>query len=150
MADIFNRTPKTTGSGFSIDAASLEFSGMTGTGGLMIQNVKIQYNQKITTVYDLADNTQVYYVAGKAEGVLQLGKLVGSGGLITAFYTTYGDVCNPGAAVTISALAGCTGTTATGTITISSPIITDFGLSMTIEDGMVSEQVAMRFASLDF
>ena len=149
MADIFNRTPKTTGAGFSIDKASMTFSGMSG-GSLMIQNVKIQYNQKITTVYDLADNTQVYYVAGKAEGVLQLGKLVGSAGIIAEFYTTYGDVCNPGENITISALAGCTGATATGTITISSPIITDFGLSMTIEDGMVSEQVAMRFASLDF
>lgn len=149
MADIFSRQQKNTGAGFSIDKASMAFSGMSG-GALMIQNVKIQYNQKITTVYDLADNTQVYYVAGKAEGVLQLGKLVGSAGLVSAFYITYGNVCAPGAAVTISALAGCTGTTATGTITISSPIITDFGLSMTIEDGMVSEQVAMRFASLDF
>lgn len=155
MADIFNRTPKTTGAGFSIDSASLEFSGMTGTGGLMIQNVKIQYNQKITTVYDLADNTQCYYVAGKAEGVLQLGKLVGSAGIIAEFYTKYGDVCNPGENITISAIAGCglrgqAGPPAPGsTITISSPIVTDFGLSMTIEDGMVSEQVAMRFASLE-
>lgn len=153
MPDIFNRTAKTTGAGFSIDKAKLNFSGMEGEGALLIQNVKIQYNQRITTVYDLADNTQVYYVAGKAEGVLQLGKLVGSAGIIKEFYIKYGDVCLPSENVTLTALAGCTAGTSggvtTGTITIRSPIITDFGLSMTIEDGMVSEQVALRFASLD-
>jgi hypothetical protein len=152
MADIFGKTPKSATGGFSVDKATLSFPelGATGTSGLLIQNVQISYQQQVSFVYDLAKADDVYYIAGRASGTLALGKIVGSQGIVKTFYTKFGDVCQVnGKSLTLSGLAGCSGTTAqTGTIEIKEPIITQFGLTMNVDTAIIGENVQMIFATL--
>jgi hypothetical protein len=157
MANIFNKQIKTNSGGFSVDSAKLNFPGLSsGTGGsLLVQSVQIQYNQQLTFLYDLSDPKNVYYVAGRAEGTLGLGKAVGSAGLVKNFYATYGDVCkastNSSNTVTLDFNTNCSGNapTSTGAVTLYNPIIVSFGLQMTVDQGIIGENVSMRFSDLE-
>lgn len=153
MADIFNRTAKSTRGGFKIDAASLTFSGIAaaGTQGMLIQNVQIQYQQQVTFVYDLADPSGVYYVAGRAQGTLAMSKIVGSATGMAKFYKDYGDACAIGNSINIEGIGGtCTGTTTTGAkYTIISPLIVSYGMTMAVNEGTVGENIQMQFAQLN-
>ena len=161
MADIFNRTPKTTRGGFKIDAAKLTFSGSAAAQGLLIQNVQIQYQQQVTFVYDLADPSGVYYVAGKAQGTLAMSKIVGSATGMADFYKKYGDACEVGNKITITGVGGTCSTGAVAgadpaaaavpgsTYTISSPLIVSYGMTMAVNEGTVGENIQMQFAQLD-
>jgi len=152
MPQIFNKTPKVTKSGFSIDKAKLTFpiTGSAGSGvGLLIQGVECQYAQQLSFLYDLSDPTAVYYVAGRAEGTLNLNKIVGDQAAMQTFYTTFGDVCEKRIPAVFSGLTGCTSQAGSGNITIKDPIITSFGMRMQINEGIISEQVGMKFTDMD-
>lgn len=166
MANIFGKTPKTTGAGFSVDRATFSFSGLTsanpnpnqplapGGVGLLIQNVQLQYQQQLNFIYDLSNPQAVYYVAGRAEGTLQIGKVVGDQSGMALFFQTFGNVCEDRQSATINGLTGCNSVTTGPTInaqqgfTIADPIIASYGLSMTVNEGIVSEQVQMRFTDM--
>ena len=152
MADIFNRTAKTTRGGFKIDAAKLTFSGGAAqlTSGLLIQNVQIQYQQQVTFVYDLADPSGVYYVAGRAQGTLAMSKIVGSAIGMAAFYKDYGDACAIGKSINIEGIGGTCATASTGAkYEIISPLIVSYGMTMAVNEGTVGENIQMQFAQLD-
>jgi len=155
MPNIFNKTPKVNGSGFSVDKAKLIFAGLTNTGisaggtGLLVQNVQCQYQQQLSFLYDLADPAAVYYVAGRAEGTLQIGKIVGDKSNMANFYQLYADVCAARNPATFSGLTGCTQAVGTGDITIKDPVITSFGMTMNVNEGVINEQVQMRFTDME-
>lgn len=149
--DIFNKTARNQAGGFSVDKAQLTFTsfGATGTSGLLIQNVQIQYSQQISFVYDLAKADDVYYIAGRTQGTLAIGKIVGSTSTYKQFYSTYGDVCAKKGDIVLSGAAGCSSATVgTGDITIKEPVITQLGIQMTVDTAIISENVQMMFATL--
>jgi hypothetical protein len=150
--DIFNKTARNQAGGFSVDKAQLSFSsiGADGTSGLLIQNVQIQYTQQISFVYDLAKADDVYYVAGRTQGTLAIGKIVGSKTTFKTFYSTYGDVCAKKGNIQLSGATGCTGAALgqTGNIIIQEPIITQLGIQMTVDTAIISENVQLMFATL--
>jgi hypothetical protein len=87
-----------------------------------------------------------------------MNKVVGSGGVLKDFYTKYGNVCDSstGEAKTIQLTfnTSCTsGTSNTGfgnaVVKIGNPIILSFGLQMQVDQGVISENVAMRFSDLE-
>ena len=148
MADIFNKVSKNRVDGFSLDKAKLTFSALPSTSGLLIQNVQINYQQQVSFVYDLANPADVYYVAGRTQGTMQIGKVVGSASLMKTFYQKYGDVC----AVTqdilkISGVTGCSGQNQAD-LDIAQPVITSVGISMSVENAVVGENCQLMFASL--
>jgi hypothetical protein len=163
MNNIFNRPTKKNSGGFSIDTAQLNFTGAQNldTTGLLVQGLQIQYQQQVTFLYDLANPNNVYYVAGRAQGTLQMAKVVGSSGVQAAFYTAYGDVCSPqlsgGTARTIQLsfntnctnAAGAQGTGQEAEIVIANPIITSFGMRMQVNEGIINEDVTMQFSDLE-
>lgn len=156
MANIFNKTPKVNGAGFSVDKAKLTFAGLQGTigaitaggTGLLVQNVQCQYQQQLSFLYDLTDPAAVYYVAGRAEGTLQIGKIVGDQSNMKLFYSTYGDVCATRQPATFSGLTGCSDQAGSGVIEIKDPVITSFGMTMNVNEGVINEQVQMRFTDM--
>ena len=159
MANIFNKPTKTNSGGFSIDSAQLTFTAL-GPTGLLVQNLQIQYQQQVSFLYDLTNPNNVYYVAGRAEGNMNIGKVVGSGGLVKTFYKTYGDVCGASTAgassntINLSFDTNCasaTGSTSSGSarVRIINPIILSFGLQMQVDQGIISENVALRFSDLE-
>ena len=167
MADLFNRTAKSTRGGFKIDSAKLTFSGLatSGTVGMLIQNVQIQYQQQVTFVYDLADPEGVYYVAGKAQGTLGMSKIVGSAQGAAAFYKQYGDACKIGNSINIEGVGGSCPPgldTIEGIIALSgfgepsgnkyeivAPLIVSYGMTMSVNEGTVGENIQMQFAQLN-
>jgi hypothetical protein len=166
MANIFSKTPKVTGSSFSVDAATFTFAGLTSTTqigggrgiGLLIQNVQLQYQQQLNFIYDLSNPQAVYYVAGRAEGTLQIGKVVGDTSSMQTFFQVYGNVCAVRQPATITGVTGCASVGPSGlpsatpntanAFTINDPVMNSYGLSMTVNEGIVSEQIQMRFTDM--
>lgn len=156
-ADIFSRQVKSQSGAFSIDTAELTFDGIQN--GLLVQNIQLQYQQQVTLVYDLTNPQDVYYVAGRSQGTMSLGKVVGPGGTVKEFYRIYGNVCNIQRSFTMRGLGGCTDPTLVGppdprgqideSFIIHNPIVTSVGISMTVDNALVSEQAQLTFASLE-
>lgn len=157
MAHAFSRIPKKTKSGFTVDTAQVVFTGgASGAGpgdtkGLLVQNVQIQYQQQISFIYDLTDPEKVYYVAGRAEGTLQIGKVVSDKSTYQAFLETFADVCADETSMLISGTQGCNSDVTGGeSITIQNPIVTSYGMTFNINDGVIAETIQMKFPDLDF
>lgn len=155
MANIFNKQLKTNSGGFSIDSAQLTFPAL-GQTGLLVQSLQIQYQQQVSFLYDLTNPANVYYVAGRADGNMNIGKIVGSAGIVKTFYQTYGDVCRASAAakgntMELSFDTNCAGgpSQGNGRVIIVNPIIVSFGLQMQVDQGVVSENVAVRFSDVE-
>jgi hypothetical protein len=153
MADIFSRTSKTPTGAYSMDAAKLTF---TGSENLLLQNVQIQYQQAVTLVYDLTNPSSVYYVAGRSQGTLSVGKVVGKAQTMKEFYEKYGNVCKvtDNNQFTITGVSGCAATTGSTngpetTITIAAPVCTSVGFSMTVDNALISEQSQFIFATME-
>lgn len=167
MAHIFNKQLKRNSGGFSIDSAKLSFAALGTSVGLLVQGIQLQYQQQVTFLYDLADPNGVYYVAGRADGNLNIAKMVGSQGLLKSFYGKYGDVCQAakpsgtgsnattaGNTIDLTFDTNCTSgsgatTAAQGGVKISNPLIVSFGLQMQVDQGTVAENVGMRFSDLE-
>lgn len=155
MAHAFSRIPKASKSGFTVDSATVTFTGGGTAQGLLVQNVQIQYQQQINFIYDLTDSTKVYYVAGRAEGSLQIGKVVSNVSTYEAFLKTFGDVCvTDSTNLTISGTQSCksanvTANTTGRDVTIANPIVTSYGMTINVNDGIIAEQVQMKFTDLD-
>lgn len=154
MADIFGKTSRNIAGAFSVDKARLDFPDIGATGnssGLLVQNIQISYQQQVSFVYDLAKADDVYYIAGRASGTLAMGKIVGSKGILKAFYEKFGNVCNvANQSVTLSGLAGCSASTnVTNAVTIREPVVSQFGLTMNVDTAIIGENVQMIFATLE-
>lgn len=150
--DIFSRQVKSPSGAFSIDTAEITFDGIEK--GLLVQNVQMQYQQQVTLVYDLTSPSDVYFVAGRSQGTMSLGKVVGPGGTVKAFYQLYGNVCQVEKSFTMTGLGGCSDAEAVfdpvqETFKIHSPIVTSVGFSMTVDNALISEQAQLIFASLE-
>jgi hypothetical protein len=53
----------------------------------------VRADRPLSPFYDISSN-YVYYVAGKATATLGLNRIVGPRGLITRYYSKFGDPCN--------------------------------------------------------
>lgn len=149
MAHAFSRIAKTSKSGFTVDTATVTFSGGGATAGLLVQNVQIQYQQQVNFIYDLTDPGKVYYVAGRAEGTLQIGKVVSDVSTYDAFLATFADVCADTTSLEITGTQGCNGNDEEAGVTIKNPIVVSYGMTMNINDGIIAEQIQMKFPDLE-
>src|SRR6478609_7370678 len=95
MADIFNRASNKLGKAFAADGAAVAFSGEDGLlgAGMIVQNVNIGYQQQVTRIYEIGSDL-TYYIAGRVQGNLTVGRIVGPGVIMGAFYAKFGNVCN--------------------------------------------------------
>jgi len=85
---------------------------------------------------------------------LQIGKIVSDVSTYDAFLNTFGSVCEEGT-MTISGIQACTtdsqSTNAQNTqITIQRPVVVSYGMTFNVNDGLIQEQVQMKFPDLEF
>jgi hypothetical protein len=147
-ADIFGRSDTKLGGAMSSDATRVTFSGLSGTG-LLLQSLQLQYAQTITRLYAL-DTPYTYFVAGRTDGSMRAGQVVGPKGVVTAFYQRYSDVCNSTSNMQMRAAAGChTDESGSMTLTITNPVIKSFGVNMSAQQMMINVDLDMTFVSLD-
>lgn len=156
MADIFSRANQNFQGSFASDAAQVAFAG-NGSGqvfgvGLLTQNLSINYTQSITKLYEIGTN-YTYLVAGRTQGQLSMGRVLGPRPVAAAFYTTYGNVCNAATNnLNFSAQAGCNSQSSTGgalTFGVQNAVIVSIGLSVGAQDMVINEQLAMTYVSLE-
>jgi len=102
----------------------------------------------------------VYYVAGRPEGQASLSRIVGPRGLLSGFYSVYGNPCNPYNNLVFRSLLGCinNGTYVAGPVLgisraaawiMRGAVITSVSMSATAQEMMVSEQVTLMFVGLN-
>jgi hypothetical protein len=165
MADVFNRAGNTLGGTFSVDAAQIVFSGggtagaapgLSGGVGLLSQNAQFSYQQQVTRLYEIGSN-YTFLIAGRAQGSLALGRVLGPRPVQTQFYQNYGDVCNAAnnnLAILMS--AGCTTAAqgvgqGTGTLAfnVKNVVIVSIGINVAAQDMIVNEQLQAMFVALE-
>ena len=118
--------------------------------GLLIQNLSIQYAQAVTRFYDLA-SSNIYYIGGRTQGNVGLGRIIGPAGLASTMYMQLGDICKAKDNDIVFSLGekGCDGAAVKNKYTCKFCLLNNIQLSVAAGDMIVNEQAAMMFSSLD-
>lgn len=160
MADVFQGTPMTYGGGFRSDMGMV--TDADGVSGKLMQNIQITYQRPITKIYELGATgtpVSVYYVEGRPNGNLTLGRIIGFGREMLAFYTKFGAACNAGANVMTLALnntpcpaVGGAPPVIVGKVNVKLTYctLTSVGLSVNAQQLVINENCSMEFANMEY
>lgn len=175
MADIFGRVAQNFGGAMAADAVTMTFSGGVALPGgassalldkgMLAQQMQMQYQQQVTRIYEIGSN-YTYFIVGRTQGQLTLGRIIGPTAINKEFYLRYGDACKADTnTLTFEGVAGCTGAglfgttpapgaaaiTATGPskFTVKHVLINSIGINIAAQDMVINEQLAMMFNSLE-
>lgn len=167
LKSIFTPAQKWAGS-FRADMLTLTFAPSANaadniTSGMLIQNMQFNFQQSVQMLYELgangpAQNTQnstnVYYVAGHAQGTASIQRIVCPGKLLISFFQKYGNVCTPGDCSFGGAQAKCENAPANtaGSVNyiLKNCILTTLGGSVNSNDVVMSEQLGLMFTDLQY
>lgn len=150
-SDIYARTGNNFNGAFAADAARVVFGGDVSGVGLLTQQLSVNYAQAVTRLYEIGTNF-TYLIAGRTQGQVGMGRVLGPRPLQLGFYTKYGNVCNAATNnLNFEVSAGCTADTngAPARFQLKNAVITNMGLSINAQDMLVNEQVNMLFISLE-
>jgi hypothetical protein len=164
MADIFNRISDNYGGSFSADAARVTFvqDGVLGQSvgdgvalrgvGMLVQSLTFNYQQQVTRIYEVGTNFS-FYVAGRTQGGLSMGRVLGPRPLMPVFYQKYGDVCNASTnSLDIEMATGCRGAGEFNqkyAFTLKFCVIISLGVSVAAQDMLINEQLSLLFCALN-
>lgn len=152
MSDIFNRTSDVFGGSFSADQARVTFPALTGGGsdaGLLMQNLQLSYQQSVTRLFEISSSA-IYYVGGRTQGNASVSRVMGPRKIASAFYQTYGDVCNAATnTLHFSLSTGCGDTQlARASYTCHFVVVTTISIGVSAADMVINESLGMMFSSL--
>jgi len=157
MQDIFNRDQSRLNGVFTADRVKLTMPNKLGT---LVQQFQASYAQTITRLYEVGSNDEgsegklasnTYYVGGRTQGNLSLGRVVGPGNTIKTMYTTYGDVCDPQPIYVELTETNCLASNSTSvqlTYAFKNAVIQQVGLSVAAQDMIINENISMMFSSM--
>ena len=91
---------------------------------------------------------QVYLIAGRTQGTISMARVIGPKGIMTEFYTEYGDPCND-KSLTIDLSPGMCEKASNSAVTARKAIITSIGISVAANDMLINEQMQWMFVSLE-
>lgn len=155
MADVYQRDGIGFNGAMAADAAKLTFKGLGNDGvGMLAQNINLSYTQQITKIYELGSNN-VFYIAGRTQGQVQMARIVGQGSVQRQFYENYGNVCRVDQNnFVLSVSQNCPGSSFTGptqpsNFDVKQAVINSIGISIQSQDMVVNESVQMIFGSLE-
>lgn len=168
MADIYNRAGNQFGGSFASDAAKIVFSsggsgaagdvvGGSGGVGLLTQTAQFNYSQQITRLYEIGSN-YTFLVAGRTQGGLSMGRVLGPRKVQTQFYKNYGNVCNAAnnnlsvvmeTGCPVDSNGGIGGGLGSLAFLIKNCVIVSLGISVAAQDMIINEQFQAMFVSLE-
>ena len=90
MAIIGSKTK--VGGALDTDDVKMTFSGVTL--GLIVEQAQYQFKQNLNRIWDLQDGAKTYYITGRSQGQVTIAGVSGPGGMVTAFLSKFGNVCN--------------------------------------------------------
>lgn len=143
MANVFGTTQTLKGA-MRADGAKLQLNG--ATVGLA-QNANFQFSQRIAMLYEIGSN-DVYFVGGRAQGTVTIGRVVGPGALAGITVSTLGDICGDRPTVTMSA-EGCNNASGSRTYKMEGCILTAISGTITAQDIVLNENLQLMFINLD-
>lgn len=147
MAHIFGRTGPTLAGVFAADLVQVTLSG--GLSTALMQSVNFNYAQAVTRLYEIG-GANVYYIGGRTQGQMQIGRVIGPGATIQQLYSSYGDVCN---SKNNSLQFGVAGSSCGGgqdlTYTAKYCVLTNVGVSVQAQEMIIGENAALMFSNLD-
>ncbi len=156
MQDILSRNVE-YGGAFSSDGASILFdmgNGHTLGAGMLGQQIRWQYGQNISRIYELG-SARVYLVAGRTQGQVSLDTILGPVKLVKAWYTQFGDVCHLDQNhITFEGRTGCgapgAGAVANEMLRIEMKhcVIEQLGGAVQAEQMLIQQQVQIMFLVL--
>lgn len=92
-----------------------------------------------------------YFIIGRPEGRLQMGRIVGPEAIALAFYSTYGSACGPNV-MSLSGKAGCSANDASAkrmTWSMNGLVLDGLNMNMTAQEMVIQEGVSAMFAGLN-
>ena len=148
--NIFGREGGIIKGAFSSDSLKLLIGGKSD---LLVQNLRVQYTQQVSKIYDLSNATpsDAYYVAGRADGQATMQKVMGPSENVQEFYTDFGDPCNGDRGdLVLSGEFGCDGAVggSSTSVTLEKPVITTFGMAVNANDVLITEDTTLIFHNL--
>ena len=130
-------------------------SGSSAIEGLIVQNLDVGAQRPVTVLYDLTSN-KVYYVAGRCQTQIGLQRVCGPKGIIGAFYSTLGDVCNAGKNhMSFSFPPGCEQATGSdggnnfNVLTAKNCILMDVRFACNVSNYVISENCQIQGTELE-
>jgi hypothetical protein len=150
MPDIFQRETSSLGGVFTADRTKLSLKGGLG---VLVQQMQVTYAQSINRLYEVGAPS-IYYVGGRTQGQLTIGRVIGPTGSVCEIYSEYGDVCKAKGNIINLTLEetdcseGGEGTGKTRLI-LKGCVITQIGISVQAQDMIINENLAMMFSSLE-
>jgi hypothetical protein len=163
MADVFSRASQNLTGVIPVDAAKIAFSAdNTVFGvGLLTQNITVNYAQQINRIYEIGTNN-TYFIGGRTQGQLGIGRVIGPKAVQVAFYRKYGNMCNAPTnninLTTGTEFCNIQGpprpgqTSVTGspsTFSIKFAVITNIGITVNANDMIVNETLNLMYVSLE-
>jgi hypothetical protein len=144
--DIYNRVVD-LGQPMAADATRLVLPFFEGED-MLVQQVNVTYSQNISQVWEVG-SAFTYFIAGRTQGQMQVGRIVGAKGLGKQFIAEFADVCKmPGNHMTLEFFAGCETGEARGALAVEGAVITSIAYSVQAQDMLVNENFTLMFARL--
>jgi hypothetical protein len=171
MPDVFSRASQNLADIIPVDAAKLAFAAGDGTAfgvGMMTQNIQIGYQQQINRIYEIGTNS-TYFVGGRTQGQIAIGRVIGPRPVQVAFYTRYGNMCNArnNTINLTTGFGGCSPDAAAALVanvdknlplgagvgsskfSMKFCVITNIGITIGAQDMIVNEQLQLMYVSLE-
>jgi hypothetical protein len=160
MADVFQGEMMKYGGGFRSDMGM--FVDTAGVSGKLMQNIQITYQRPITKIFELGksgDPVGVYYVEGRPNGNLTLGRIIGFGREMMTFYTKFGAACNAGDNTMSLDLNNTPCPPVPGAppvvpariqIKLTYCVLTSVGLSVNAQQLVINENCSMEFTNMEY
>ena len=146
--DVFNREVD-LGTPLAADATRLLITGLTDED-MLAQNVRIEYRQNINRLWEVGSSKQ-FFIAGRTEGTIQVGRIIAGKGVSGEFVRQYGDVCNmPENQITLLFEQGCNDGQALGKITASGVVVNSVAYTVAAREMVINEDIGMLFARLEY
>lgn len=180
MAAVFKRAETTWGGAFSANSVAVSFGagdgaavGNIGLDVALMQNISLSYAQNVTRLFEIGTvnvggtpKSRVYYVGGRAQGNMSIGRMIGPKATLSLYYEKYGDVCTADKntmrlTFAASDCIGANNSSSSGqpqnaavagtfVFTCSYCVLTQIGISLASEQFLVSESSQMMFSNFEY
>lgn len=157
--DVLGRTLSKFGGSFSVDDATLTFPNLTDRAAFVpfvVTQLGLSYQQQISRFYGL-NRSEVFLVAGRAQGQANLAQILSPQGALSEFFKTYGDVCKAdGNDLAFNLADGCNGANAVTSngqstkFTAKTCVINQLAFNTESESAVVNNNFSMTYESLIF
>lgn len=148
MASVFATEQQYQGS-ISPDMVKVQLGGES-VEGMIFQNIQFSFSQRVTMLYEIG-SAFVYYVGGRAQGTMAIGRVIGPSEGSIDFITKYGNICEPDD-IKFSASGSCGPTSSASQgvdYTLKNAVLTTVGVSVNANDIIVNENLQLLFTDMD-